>query len=141
MAKLPGETRTFKARDRAINKTYEAQLKHIQAPEMLELKKGAQVILLKNIDPDKGLVNGCRGVVVDFRVHPRSSNDMPREFKKVELPVVQFESINIVGSKSDEDDGEVEEDQGKNEKDDLLTLIEPAEWTNKVRQPLAIPMT
>lgn len=36
------------------------------APQKLELKQGAEVILLKNIDPANGLVNGARGKVVSF---------------------------------------------------------------------------
>eukprot|EP00566_Odontella_aurita_P015482 CAMPEP_0113576188 /NCGR_PEP_ID=MMETSP0015_2-20120614/28144_1 /TAXON_ID=2838 /ORGANISM="Odontella" /LENGTH=341 /DNA_ID=CAMNT_0000479569 /DNA_START=6 /DNA_END=1028 /DNA_ORIENTATION=+ /assembly_acc=CAM_ASM_000160 len=137
MARLSGETRTFKARDRAVNKTYENQLKHCQAPESLELKVGAQVILLKNVDPDKGLVNGSRGVVVGFKTHPKSSNDLPREFKKVELPVVKFEAINAVGSKpskKDEDDEDSDDDVRivEEEEEEEGKLIEPGEWTNKV---------
>jgi ATP-dependent DNA helicase PIF1 len=54
MSKLNGDARVFDARDRAASKTYESQLKHCSAPEKLELKVGAQVILLKNLDPENG---------------------------------------------------------------------------------------
>ena len=37
------------------------------APKTLLLKEGAQVVLLKNLDPIKKLVNGSCGVVVGFR--------------------------------------------------------------------------
>lgn len=67
MAKLQGEIHTFTSRDRAISEAHKAQLKHCQAPAQLDLKVGAQVILLKNIDLEKGLANGSRGVVVRFQ--------------------------------------------------------------------------
>ncbi|MHA2038359.1 MAG: AAA family ATPase [Promethearchaeota archaeon] len=49
--------------------------KHCMAVEILQLCVDAQVMLLTNIDFDKGLVNGSRGVVVRF---------------EDELPVIKF---------------------------------------------------
>jgi hypothetical protein len=40
--------------------------KYCPAKERLTLKVGAQVILVKTIDPSIGLVNGAKGVVIDF---------------------------------------------------------------------------
>lgn len=40
--------------------------KHCPAASLVELKKGAQVLLLKNLDTDRGLCNGLRGRVLDF---------------------------------------------------------------------------
>lgn len=45
--------------------------KNCMAPETLQLCKGAQVMLLTNLDLDSGLANGSRGVVKDF------CNDLP----------------------------------------------------------------
>ena len=120
MNKLPGEVRRFKSKDKtAGGKVYEKQLQHCQAPEMLELKVGAQVICLKNLDPDAGIVNGSRGIIVDFKT-AKNKSDLPREFRQMELPVVKFQAIDgPAGNKSGSDEGPTK-------------LIEPAEWTNKI---------
>ncbi|CEQ42261.1 SPOSA6832_04063 [Sporobolomyces salmonicolor] len=43
-----------------------SQLNAVPAQEILKLKKGAQVLLLANLDVKRGLVNGSRGVIVDW---------------------------------------------------------------------------
>ncbi|KAL7519487.1 hypothetical protein ACHAWX_004240 [Stephanocyclus meneghinianus] len=117
MAKLKGETHIFHARDRAIADNYKAQLKQCQAPAVLELKVGAQVMLLKNIDLDKGLANGSRGVVVRFQP-PTNESEVPTGFKKIDLPVVRFDSLKSSGEFLTGDDRE-------------FTIL-PEEWQNKM---------
>jgi ATP-dependent DNA helicase PIF1 len=56
--------------------TIEKFKKYCNAPEVLQLCSGAQVMLLKNLDLDSGLANGSRGVVTGFT--------------KDELPIVKF---------------------------------------------------
>ena len=50
------------------NKDYaiEKYKKNCNAPEIIQLCVGAQVMLLWNLDQDEGLVNGSRGVITDF---------------------------------------------------------------------------
>jgi hypothetical protein len=61
-------------------------------------------------------------VIVDFS-RPKSYQDIPREFRNMEFPVVQFDSVR--GSKSSEEN---DEDESENQQ----KIIEPAEWTNKI---------
>ena len=66
LQKLPGEKLTFHAVDSDPNfsKFMES---HTPVLGTMVLKVGAQVMLMKNIDISKGLVNGARGVIVSFK--------------------------------------------------------------------------
>jgi ATP-dependent DNA helicase PIF1 len=64
---LPGETRIFEARDggKVTDKQFRDKLlANVMAPQSISLKKGAQVMLIKNFD--ETLVNGSLGKVVGF---------------------------------------------------------------------------
>ncbi|XP_048353210.1 ATP-dependent DNA helicase PIF1 isoform X2 [Sphaerodactylus townsendi] len=65
LQKLSGEPRCFKAvdSDPGLVKTLDAQC---PVSSIIELKLGAQVMLTKNLDVSRGLVNGARGVVIGF---------------------------------------------------------------------------
>ncbi|KAJ0059041.1 hypothetical protein NL108_007279, partial [Boleophthalmus pectinirostris] len=65
LQQLPGAARVFEALDSdpALEKTIDA---HSPVSRELQLKVGAQVMLTKNLDVARGLVNGARGVVVSF---------------------------------------------------------------------------
>lgn len=65
LKKLDGESKVFEAQD--SDGTASKQLDNqVPAPGKLELKIGAQVMLLKNISVSDGLVNGARGIIVKF---------------------------------------------------------------------------
>ncbi|XP_035490514.1 ATP-dependent DNA helicase PIF1 isoform X1 [Scophthalmus maximus] len=65
LQQLPGSVRVFEAHDSdtALVKTIDV---HSPVSRLIQLKVGAQVMLTKNLDVSRGLVNGARGVVVAF---------------------------------------------------------------------------
>ncbi|XP_031137085.1 ATP-dependent DNA helicase PIF1 [Sander lucioperca] len=65
LQQLPGSVRAFEALDSdpALVKAIDA---HSPVGKLIQLKVGAQVMLTKNQDVSRGLVNGARGVVVAF---------------------------------------------------------------------------
>ena len=61
-----------------------------QSPQILQLAPGAQVILTKN-DANSGLVNGSRGIVVEFEeAHDGKKHDSSEQQKPALYPVVEF---------------------------------------------------
>jgi len=88
LSRLPGEVHTFLAKDwtrvapddmRFGRDRLKRELDSIcRAPVRLELKFGAQVVLLKNIDQENRLCNGSRGIISGFE------NDSKQH------PIVQF---------------------------------------------------
>lgn len=95
LERLEGNAVKFVARDTGQSK--DAADKNFLVPAELFLKVGAQVILLKNLDPPH-LVNGSRGLVVRFeKVGPGARNDGNNRAPLMygpdldrEYPVVQF---------------------------------------------------
>ncbi|XP_066257845.1 ATP-dependent DNA helicase PIF1 [Euwallacea similis] len=63
---LTGEAKVFESEDSVIG-TSKILDNQTPVPGRLELKVGAQVMLLKNINVSAGLVNGARGVIKEFR--------------------------------------------------------------------------
>ncbi|XP_059036771.1 ATP-dependent DNA helicase PIF1 isoform X2 [Mustela lutreola] len=70
LQELPGEMHTFKAMD---SDPEQARTLDAQCPvsQILQLKLGAQVMLVKNLAVSRGLVNGARGVVTGFETEGR----------------------------------------------------------------------
>lgn len=67
---LKGETKIYTALD-SDNSMTNMLDQQLPVPGKLVLKIGAQVMLLKNININSGLVNGARGVIINFK------NDVP----------------------------------------------------------------
>ncbi|KAM5241117.1 ATP-dependent DNA helicase PIF1 isoform 1-T1 [Hipposideros larvatus] len=70
LQELPGEVHSFEAMD---SDPEQARTLDAQCPvsQLLQLKLGAQVMLVKNLAVSRGLVNGARGVVVGFETEGR----------------------------------------------------------------------
>lgn len=66
--KLPGDIKTFNASDSGRERELQTLQKNCLAPAELILREGAQVMLLKNLDPLGGLANGSIGIVTGFAV-------------------------------------------------------------------------
>ncbi|EHH27397.1 hypothetical protein EGK_17586 [Macaca mulatta] len=70
LQELPGKVHRFEAID---SNPELASILDAQCPvsQLLQLKLGAQVMLVKNLSVSRGLVNGARGVVVGFEAEGR----------------------------------------------------------------------
>ena len=92
---LPGATHPFEATDTGVVDPLfrEKLLANMMVPKHLDLKTGAQVMLIKNIDDT--LVNGTIGKILDFRTED------------------EFESMN---KKGEDSGGEAERDWGTDSK-------------------------
>jgi ATP-dependent DNA helicase PIF1 len=66
LAELDGPAHRYVADDAGHSDYINLIRNNCPAPQVLELKLGAQVLLLKNLDLSRGLCNGSRGVVVGF---------------------------------------------------------------------------
>lgn len=91
LEKLDEQLIKFAARDTGKD-PHLTQLKNgTKAPDILNLAIGAQVMLLKNLEVGRGLVNGARGVVIGFAPGEGYSAMFPK------LPTVRF--IAMTGEK------------------------------------------
>lgn len=66
LQKISGLSKFYKSHDQGEKHHIDAFNKNCPAPQTLELKVGAQVMLLVNLDTSAGLVNGSIGVVKGF---------------------------------------------------------------------------
>lgn len=93
LKKLEGDMHTFDAVDLGEDEWRKEIESHCLASYQLELKIGAQVMLIKNSLVNPKLVNGSRGIVVRFET-PTDGNwgDGVPEECRAPLPVVKFKN-------------------------------------------------
>ena len=77
LAALQSPPISYDARDSgsAAPDKRKAVLAGMMVPERLVLKRGAQVMLVKNVDDQRGLVNGAVGRVLGFFAAPRGKSE------------------------------------------------------------------
>lgn len=77
LAALQSSPVSYDARDSgsAAPERRKAVLAGMMVPERLVLKNGAQVMLVKNVDDQRGLVNGAVGRVLGFFAAPRGKSE------------------------------------------------------------------
>jgi ATP-dependent DNA helicase PIF1 len=83
LAKISSESRFFQAKFTGDAKKREFLKKNCLANENLELKIGAQVMMLKNTHQKHGIINGSLGIVKDFH-------------SKTGYPIVKFNNDKII---------------------------------------------
>jgi ATP-dependent DNA helicase PIF1 len=83
---LPGQVYRYDALDTGVPEVRDKLLQNMMAPKSLELKKGAQVMLIKNMDDT--LVNGSLGTVEAF-MSETAFESMPSEDSGVDASVVK----------------------------------------------------
>ena len=90
LSNIDDTERSYEAKDRSSGKYSPAVLKDCPAPPVVTLKKGAQVMLVRNLTTD--LVNGTVGIITGFsnEVKRTHGNDLYQE----PLPIVRFTLAN-----------------------------------------------
>jgi ATP-dependent DNA helicase PIF1 len=76
------------------NALAEEHFKNHRMPQTLILKLGAKVVLLTNLDPKRGLVNGSQGEVVGFQDIEEDEEETSRKATFEKRQSSQFHSIN-----------------------------------------------
>jgi ATP-dependent DNA helicase PIF1 len=96
LAQLPGPEYSYEYRQTIVGCSGDAKkqveqrlLKGCPADPTIKLRRGAQVILLVNLDQERGLVNGSRGVVVGFQ----GDDDVPLDGKLSVTPIASLQSV------------------------------------------------
>jgi len=113
MGAATGPLYQYRAKDAGIEPFLSNLKNSCQAPDLLELKLGVQVMLLKNLDAARGLVNGARGVVVGFSGESK-------------FPEVRFPTRMAGGTQKK---APATEGEGEQQADSFVETIEISEWT------------
>jgi hypothetical protein len=127
---LESEMESFK---RHTHQTFFSN-KESRVPELIELKKDSQCMLLWNLDVRRKLANGSVGIVKEF-VDPEEYFEMiEREIKRREQKLIQHTDNNSDEKKEEEDANTttVETDNGNPQSFDSDTLTEVTNWLSEL---------
>ena len=97
LSKLPGKIYSFESEDSGESNHLKLLQTNCPAQKCLNLKVGAQVILLRSISPLEGLVNGSRGVITRFT--PESNRPVIKFCDGVERTIGKFQFTQTIGDK------------------------------------------
>lgn len=144
LAALAGAAKVFEWAEAGNPKVLESLKKNFNGTQSLCLKVGTQVMLIKNLNPMGGLVNGSRGVVIGFEPVGGVEEEDEKDEKDSEESGSEAEEGALGADDEVDEDEEDEEEKGKSVDKTLYPVVQfanggprlliiPEKWETKVQ--------